>query len=171
MCLPPRMRVSIVSVDLPAGCSFNFNAPGAAVTVTDAVSVSNGGTITFDASGSGGSLSFEAALSTDTGILNLFADDGVSLSEVADITSAGGAIVIDAGVDNDGIGDLKMADGTVIDAGDGQVTLSADGDIELGSVRTTCSDFPEHLFRFRRRHGCRRQAVAKISRRRMPAWP
>ena len=33
-----------------------------------------------------------------------------------------------------------MADGTIIDAGDGQVTLSADGDIALGSVRTTGSN-------------------------------
>ena len=65
--------------------------------------------------------------------------DDIDFGRDGDITSRSGPVAVSADVDGDGSGEITMADGSLVDAGEGAITFSAGGDITLGGLRTNNS--------------------------------
>ncbi|MBL7207076.1 MAG: hypothetical protein ISS67_00930, partial [Desulfobacterales bacterium] len=120
--------------------------------------VAAGGGITTDASSATGdsisitvagdsSLTVNDGVTVDNGTISLLADDDVIFGADGDMDAGvGGAgtdgdtITITADNDSDASGTggaITLADGTLIDAGDGTIDLNADEDIALGGLITT----------------------------------
>jgi len=109
------------------------------LTTTGVVETTTSGNVTLiagDADGDGnGSLNLQAAVTTQTGQVTLTsAGDDVTFTAAADVTTDG-TIQVNSGVA--GIGKITLADGTVLDAGSGQIELNGVGDVTIGRVVTT----------------------------------
>jgi len=104
------------------------------------------GSILVSAENNTSDLDIRAALDTTGGAITLKADDDIIIGESGNgvtglIRSLGGNVTVladdDANADAGSGGELFMRDGSIIDAGSGTVEMRADGNITLGSVRTT----------------------------------
>ncbi|MFN9079433.1 MAG: beta strand repeat-containing protein, partial [Planctomyces sp.] len=86
-----------------------------------------------------GNLSVNALVQTISGAITLRADNNVTFTANGDVTSATGNVTVNADDDNSGMagGLLTMADGALINAGSGTITLTSDGDVTLGGLQTT----------------------------------
>lgn len=109
------------------------------LTTTGVVETTTSGNVTLiagDADGDGnGSLNLQAAVTTQTGQVTLTsAGDDVTFTAAADVTTDG-TIQVNSGVA--GVGKITLADGTVLDAGSGQIELNGVGDVTIGRVVTT----------------------------------
>ncbi|MCH8490649.1 MAG: hypothetical protein LAT81_12065, partial [Oceanicaulis sp.] len=96
------------------------------------VGVTGSGVLDLRAEG-GGSLIVEHALYSDTGPVELHADDLLHFAPAASIDSPSGLVNLEAG------GDLIMDADTFIRASSGQIALEAGGDLQLGKLRTEAS--------------------------------
>ncbi len=76
--------------------------------------------------------------STGGGTISITAQDDILLTTIdGDISSSGGNITFTADAAGGGtVGVVSMADGIIINAGAGTVTINADGDIALSSIQT-----------------------------------
>ncbi|MCF7893608.1 MAG: filamentous hemagglutinin N-terminal domain-containing protein [Candidatus Omnitrophica bacterium] len=111
--------------------------------LTYAVDTAQDGSITLDANGVTSTLTVNDGVRSVDGNITLTADDDVIFGGDGDIVSTTGDVTITA--DNDSgaggtDGALTMADGTVIDAGSGDIALNADENITLGGLTTTSSE-------------------------------
>ena len=98
------------------------------------------GTIILDANGAASDIIVNDGISNATGIITLTADNDITFAAEGDITSTNGIVKVKADaldVASGTDGALKMVDGTLIDAGAGQIDLDADEDITLGGLLTT----------------------------------
>ncbi len=76
-----------------------------------------------------------------SGITQLNAGDSVVFDATGSLNKSGsGSVLVNAIGSTSGTGDIDMADGSSIDAGDGRVTLSANQDIRLSLIQTTNAD-------------------------------
>ncbi|MHC4308778.1 MAG: beta strand repeat-containing protein, partial [Planctomycetota bacterium] len=136
-------------VTLDGGIINVGNDAGDKVTSNGIVSIVGGGTVTIDAaidpttvtitSGAGASVNINNSVTADTQI-TVTADDDVTFSASGDLGTTSGSITVTAdadGDDNGAGGAITMADGTVIDAGSGTITLAADENIAIGRMVTT----------------------------------
>ncbi|MFN5743582.1 MAG: beta strand repeat-containing protein, partial [Planctomyces sp.] len=98
------------------------------------------GSISLQADGAAaGNLSVNALVQTISGAITLRADNNVTFTANGDVTSGSGNVTVNADDDNSGVagGLLTMADGALINAGSGTITLTSDGDVTLGGLQTT----------------------------------
>ncbi|MFO0535665.1 MAG: beta strand repeat-containing protein, partial [Planctomyces sp.] len=98
------------------------------------------GSISLHARGAAaGNLSVNALVQTISGAITLRADNNVTFTANGDVASGSGNVVVNADDDNSGVagGLLTMADGALINAGSGTITLTSDGDVTLGGLQTT----------------------------------
>ncbi|MDB4766231.1 hypothetical protein OAG71_00940 [bacterium] len=77
------------------------------------------------------------SITTSGGSVNISSNDDIRFGADGDITSDDGAVTVSANFDGNGL--IAMADGALIDAGAGTITLEADEDITLGGLRTNNS--------------------------------
>ena len=78
-----------------------------------------------------------AAISTDGGSVDIDVQDDVRFSNTGVITTSGGDVDVTADFDGDGNGLITMADGAVVNADAGTITLEADEDITIGGLAST----------------------------------
>ncbi|MFN9038876.1 MAG: hypothetical protein ACK5YO_21445, partial [Planctomyces sp.] len=98
------------------------------------------GSISLQADGAAaGNLSVNALVQTISGAITLRADNNVTFTANGDVASGSGNVTVNADDDNSGVagGLLTMADGGLINAGCGTITLTSDGDVTLGGLQTT----------------------------------
>ncbi|MFN9294945.1 MAG: hypothetical protein ACK6EB_43265, partial [Planctomyces sp.] len=98
------------------------------------------GSISLQADGAAaGNLSVNALVQTISGAITLRADNNVTFTANGDVASGSGNVTVNADDDNSGMagGLLTMADGALINAGSGTITLTSDGDVTLGGLQTT----------------------------------
>ncbi|MHC4086334.1 MAG: beta strand repeat-containing protein [Planctomycetota bacterium] len=110
------------------------------VAAQSGVSAVGAGTVDLDADGTTSDLVVNDGVSSASGKITLEADNDVTFGDEGDVTSVSGNVEVTA--DKDGVADgssgaLTMADGTVIDAGSGTITLAADENIAIGRLVTT----------------------------------
>ena len=111
------------------------------INVNNSVTVTGAATISLDAIGNAGVVNVNQAISTATGAITITADDDVLFAPTGDLTTSMGSITVrgddDATADAGAGGAVTMADGTVINAGSGTITLSADETISVGRLIST----------------------------------
>lgn len=84
-----------------------------------------------------GDLLIQAPITTENGSVTLTSEgNNVELNDDGDITTSSGRVDITAGATDDS-GDITQSSGSVINAGDDEVTLTANGQITLGNITTT----------------------------------
>jgi filamentous hemagglutinin family protein len=125
------------NINIVTGGTLTADSAGAPANV---ISTLLGGTITLDANGVASDIVVNDGISSAAGAIMLTADNDVTFAAEGDITSTSGNVTVTA--DKDGVasgtsGALFMADGALIDAGTGTITLGADEDITLGGLLTT----------------------------------
>lgn len=111
------------------------------LTIVGPVQTTNAGSITLvagDELGDGNDdLRVQSTVTTDTGNIALTsAGNSVTFSADGDVTTTSGRVDVSAG-ETDDSGDIVQDAAAVIDAGDGQVELTAHGQITLGNITTT----------------------------------
>jgi hypothetical protein len=85
-------------------------------------------------------LAVNAPVTSTSGGITLQANDDVNFSPAGDVRSTSGNVSVTADADDSNTGGLvTMANGTVINAGSGTVTVKAYGDVALGQIVTTNS--------------------------------
>ena len=115
------------------------------ITVLSAVSTTGTGIITLDAQGGGvgDSISVQSAISTVNGAVILLADDDITFSAAGAIVSTSGNVTLTADDDGTGggvdSGGILMPFGSSINAGSGDITLTADETISVSILRTTAT--------------------------------
>ena len=131
------------SVSLAAGKTLSVT--GDTITVAASLAVAGAGTVTLDALDD---VNVNSTISAGSGAIQIKADDDVIFTVTGDITTSGGGILVtaddDATPDAGSGGRITMADdnsidSTVINAGSGTITMSADEDIFIGRIITTNS--------------------------------
>lgn len=134
-------NIIINTVVLGAG-AFSATAQGGNITVDAAgngIVASGSSAITLVADG-GGTLTINDVITSVGGAIILRADDDVIFGAGGDITSTNGNITVKADYDdqdNGTGGAITMNDGTLISAGTGTITMTADENITLGGLLTT----------------------------------
>jgi filamentous hemagglutinin family protein len=71
------------------------------------------------------------------GDVTVSANNDTLFGPIADINSNGGRISVTADLDGSGLGALTMADDTLFDAGDGEISLRAGEDVIIGGLLTS----------------------------------
>ena len=108
------------------------------ITAQSPVSATSG---TVELDGAASSVVVNATIQTTSGAINVLADDDVTFGAAGAISSTSGNVAVtadaDATADAGAGGALFMADGAVINAGSGTITLSADETVTLGRLVTT----------------------------------
>ncbi len=106
--------------------------------VANAITTDGLGVISLSAQGDDSDLILRRGIHSGSGDVSVSADANVILHSAGDVTSQDGTVVIRAD-ERDGQrgGSITMFDGAVVDAGIGAVDLRTDGDIALGSLRTS----------------------------------
>lgn len=127
------------SGDANAGATISV-AASSPITVSEAVTNNDGGSITLSALGNttGDDLTVNAnvAASGGTGGIVLNAGDSISLGSGATVSAASsGAVTLTAGTGT-ASGTITMADGTSVQSGSGPVMLTAPGSIGVANVAT-----------------------------------
>ncbi|MEZ6130494.1 MAG: Calx-beta domain-containing protein [Planctomycetaceae bacterium] len=84
-----------------------------------------------------GSLTLNSAIQSTTSDITITVCNDIMLGAAGDITSVSGNVSLTADDNANGDGSITMADGAVIDAGSGTITLTASEDILLSSLTTT----------------------------------
>ncbi|MFC1644294.1 beta strand repeat-containing protein, partial [Candidatus Omnitrophota bacterium] len=116
----------------------NVDAAGTITVVAgqSGVTAASTSSIILDANGATSDLIINATIQ---GVSTLEADNDVTFGVDGYLTSIGYTISVTADADNGGAasGALTMADGALIDAGTGAISLSADENITLGGLKTT----------------------------------
>ena len=110
--------------------------------VTSAISATGAATITISGDGGGteAGLQIDSPISSATGTVTLQSDDDdISLGSGGDITSSSGTLTIDAGTSNTAVGDVRMAAGSVLDAGSGMIVVNADLDVFIHELRSSAT--------------------------------
>ncbi|MBI9104107.1 MAG: hypothetical protein JEY99_16950, partial [Spirochaetales bacterium] len=110
------------------------------INIAAAVATAGTGTINMTAGDSGSSndndLNIQTTVNGGTGKITLTSDrNDVNFTAAGDITATGGEIEVNAGAANTGL--ITMADGTILDCGNGIIDLNATDDINLGQLITT----------------------------------
>ena len=101
------------------------------------------GQVELDANGIDSSIAVNATILTTSGVVHVYADNDVTFGVAGAITSTNGNVTVTADKDSavDGgatdQGALTMTDATVINAGSGTITLTADDNMTLGGLTTT----------------------------------
>ena len=106
---------------------------------TNAISVGGAGALLLDANGTTSDIVVRDGIQTVDGAITLLADNDIRFDADGDIKSTLGNVTVTADQDNGGMdsGEVVMANGAVLHAGAGTITMTADGSITLGSVQTT----------------------------------
>ncbi len=106
---------------------------------TNAISVGGAGTLLLDANGTTSDIVVRDGIQTVDGAITLLADNDIRFDADGDIKSTLGNVTVTADQDNGGMdsGEVVMANGAVLHAGAGTITMTADGSITLGSLQTT----------------------------------
>jgi hypothetical protein len=139
--------ITVIEIDQGANALTRITA-GGTITVDDtngsndntAIASTAGGSVTLDANGANSDIVLTDGISTAAnGVITLTADDSVTAGVNGDILASGtGALIVTADANSTAGGDdgdvITMVDGTVFNAGTGISTLSASGNISLGSV-------------------------------------
>ena len=113
------------------------NYVGGSVTFTEAATVkSQGHNLLLR---TGGDVSIDSVITSDGGPVELVVDKDVDFGPSGGIDSDGGPVTVTAGNDGSGVGEIRMADGSEINAGVGPIVLEAPGNIQI-SLLTTTSD-------------------------------
>jgi autotransporter-associated beta strand protein len=113
------------------------------VTISQPVSATGAGTVLLGASRitggpvSNNDLALNSTVTTQGGLITLDSDSVMTFTADADVTSNGGNIGAVSGQMNFNSGPLTMADGTVIDAGSGTITIGATRNFTIGRLVTT----------------------------------
>jgi autotransporter-associated beta strand protein len=98
------------------------------------------GSVTLDARGPTAQVDVNGSVATTGGTVDIRSQRDVFFGPGGEVLSTTGTVLVRADSDNTGggtAGALTMADGAVIDAGSGDVDISAGGDVTLASVVTT----------------------------------
>ncbi|MBD3647084.1 MAG: hypothetical protein HUJ31_06425, partial [Pseudomonadales bacterium] len=98
------------------------------------------GTINLDAQGAVSDVVINDGVQSAGGSITITADNDIILAADGDVSSTSGAIAMTADWDNASTGSsgaLTMANGALINAGSGTISLQSDEDLTLGSVQTT----------------------------------
>jgi autotransporter-associated beta strand protein/ELWxxDGT repeat protein len=109
-------------------------ASGGSVSTVESVTTTLGGAITLAAAVD---LTLGALVQSAAGAIVLPAGRDLTALVGANILSTSGPITLTADADALGGGGIVLADGTLVDAGSGPITLRATGDIVLGRLVTT----------------------------------
>lgn len=109
------------------------------VTTTDAIATD--GTVNLvagdDDLDGNGDLLIQASITTENGSVTLTSEgNNVEFTDDGDVTTTSGRVDITAGATDDS-GNISQTSGSVINAGDDEVTLTANGQITLGNITTT----------------------------------
>merc|ERR1711916_22556 len=97
--------------------------------VTNVVSTVGAGTIEINADGAASDLLINDGIQSVSGSITLTADNDVTFEADGDVTSTSGTVTVTADQDTSGGGAggaLTMVDGTVINAGSGNIDLDAE---------------------------------------------
>ncbi len=107
------------------------------VRVIDQVSATSG-SINLTANGTNADVMVQEKIASSSGQIVLSADRNVVFAMVGGVTTSSGDVTVraDDAVGNQA-GNVRMADGALIDAGSGKILVEADGSIFLGGLRTT----------------------------------
>ncbi|QDV51131.1 LamG-like jellyroll fold domain-containing protein [Gimesia fumaroli] len=138
------------SMALTGGTDTNISLTSAGgVTVTNLVQTLGTGTLFIETTNTDAYLILNQNIQSETGSVTIETADDIAFNGSSHLTSTSGDIKLTADADNGAgglFGGVTMADGTVINAGDGTVTLTATDDITIGQVITTnATDFAIHL--------------------------
>ena len=90
--------------------------------------------------GASSDLALNGSITSPGGTITLRANEDVSFTSSAVLSSGGGRVRISADYDTSGLlssGQIFMADGSNLDAGAGEIDMTAPGNITLGRVKTT----------------------------------
>ena len=106
------------------------------ITINGSINTTAGSVETITLTGS--TITVNAGLTTDSGSVSITSEDDVTFAAAGDITSTSGnvTVIADNAVGNNG-GVITQADGSLVNAGSGTISFSADGDITLGGLLTT----------------------------------
>ena len=106
--------------------------------VANAITTDGLGMISLSAHGDDSDLVLRRGIDSGSGDVSVSADANVILHSAGDVKSLDGTVQIRADQrDGQRGGSITMFDGAVVDAGIGAVDLRTDGDIALGSLRTS----------------------------------
>ena len=112
------------------------------MTATTVIQAAGSGAITLDAtSANNDDIDIRDAIQSDTGAINLMANDSISFSDDGDVTSNSGILTVTADANNNGNGDnndaITLSSGSVFNTGSGAIDLNSEGTIALGQLTTT----------------------------------
>ena len=108
-----------------------------ATNFTNSITAGDQGSIQLTAFGNQSDIRVRSGITSELGEIRVLADRNIAFSEAGDITSAFGDISINADQRSGNFGGaVSMSDGTVVDAGDGVISVLADGNVDLGSLVT-----------------------------------
>ena len=134
--------VSIAGVASNAAADIELTA-ATGLTLDAAVSNLNtnaGANISLQATAATGDVAINAPIAASAGAVSLDAGDSITLAAAGDITASGAgnvSLVADAAAGGNDGDVIDMDAGTVIDAGTGDIDVSAHGAVTLGSLTTT----------------------------------
>ncbi|WP_437223375.1 hypothetical protein SH661x_003192 [Planctomicrobium sp. SH661] len=122
-----------------SGRSINVESTGGNIYLDNGaalgIETSSSGTVTLLAQGSGGQILVDAGIQAGVGAVTLTADDDIKFGEKGDVTTTSTGTTAHVQVTSVN-GEIVMHDGTEINAG-GAITLKADGDIEVGLLKSS----------------------------------
>ena len=137
-------HVTIDNITQGAAGTVNLDAGGDITVASGQAGVSSTvGLVELDANGIESDIATNGTIYTDSGAINVLADNDVVIGSGGVISSVSGAVKVQADMDGavDGggtaIGALIMLDGGVIDAGSGTIDLDAGDGITLGRLVTS----------------------------------
>ncbi|QDT42993.1 Extracellular serine protease precursor [Gimesia alba] len=138
------------SMALTGGTDTNISLTSAgSVTVTNLVQTLGTGTLFIETTNTDADLILNQNIQSETGSVTIETADDIVFNGSSHLISTSGDVKLTADADNGAgglFGGITMADGTVINAGDGAVTLTATDDITIGQIITTnATDFAIHL--------------------------
>lgn len=91
-----------------------------------------------NSTGTGNGIDFDATIKSNTGFVTLTAEDDLLFGSVALIDSTSGTVTLIADNAAGNNGDvISMTDGSLIDAGTGDISLTTDGNVLLAGLLTT----------------------------------
>ncbi|QDT79612.1 Cadherin domain protein [Gimesia maris] len=91
-----------------------------------------------NSTGTGNGIDFNATIKSNTGFVTLTAEDDILFGSVALIDSTSGTVTLIADNAAGNNGDvISMTDGSLIDAGTGDISLTTDGNVLLAGLLTT----------------------------------
>ncbi|WP_339728232.1 LamG-like jellyroll fold domain-containing protein [uncultured Gimesia sp.] len=149
----PALELVDLNVDLMAltgGTDTNISLTSVgSVTVTNLVQTLGTGTLFIETTNTDADLILNQNIQSETGSVTIATADDIIFNGSSNLSSTSGNVILTADADNGAgglFGGITMADGTLINAGDGAVTLTAIDDITVGQITTTnATDFAIHL--------------------------